>query len=119
MASTFQTASRCAFWLLFATSAWFALTPGDSGDGPLGWDKANHGVAFGLLAVSLRWAWPLQRAWTAAAWLLAWGSFIELAQTQIPGRTGSFADLAADALGIAGGLVLAKFLQHRRPRLTP
>jgi VanZ family protein len=43
-----------------------------------------------------------------ATGLLAYGALIEVAQMFVPGRTASLADVVADAVGIALGLVLAR-----------
>jgi VanZ family protein len=48
---------------------------------------------------------------------MVFGVFIEVVQAQIPGRTGEWPDLLADALGIAAGLALAAALT--RSGLTP
>ncbi len=89
-----------------------------------GWDKANHLLAFTALAFCAEFAfWPLPaRRWRIVAGLLALGSFIEVVQTTIPGRSGEVTDLLADAAGIAVGLMLAAlastglgWLDRRRP----
>lgn len=47
--------------------------------------------------------------------LLAYGGLIEMVQSQIPSRTAAWDDLLADAVGIAGGLLLAALLRRRWP----
>jgi VanZ family protein len=49
-----------------------------------------------------------------AAGLMAYGLFIEAVQTQLPSRTGSWADWVADLAGVALGLALARLMQRRR-----
>jgi VanZ family protein len=88
----------------------FSPEPPDSID--TGWDKTNHLLAFAALAFSAEGAfWPqVSRRWRNSAALMAYGVFIELVQTQIPGRSGEVPDLLADAAGIALGLLLAAVL---------
>ena len=49
------------------------------------------------------------------ATLLGYGAFIEIVQSQIPGRTASLADLVADAFGIAAGLAAVAALRRWLP----
>lgn len=97
-------------WLLLAlllVVCWLAFTPVPPPSVDTGWDKSNHLLAFGTLALCA------ERGFGAAAWrrivagLLGYGVFIELVQLQIPGRSSEAADVLADALGIALGLLLA------------
>jgi VanZ family protein len=80
-----------------------------------GWDKLNHGLAFAVLAPcaalalqGLHWRWP-----AAALLALAFGAFIELVQSQIPGRSGEWQDLLADAAGIALGRLAGQLLERK------
>ena len=77
-------------------------------------DKLNHLLAFTCLGVSGRLA--LRSGWRGTfivgAGLVVFGGFIELAQTQVPGRIGDWADLMADAAGIVLGLVLVLALRQ-------
>lgn len=93
--------------ILALVICWLAFSPAPPPAADTGWDKANHGLAFGVLAVTAELAfWPLpRRRWRNAFWLLAFGAFIELVQTQIPERTGEWPDLLADGVGIAIGLL--------------
>lgn len=68
-------------------------------------DKLNHLLAFLQLTIVTRLAWPgLNRLWIACG-LLAFGVSIEIVQAQLPYRTFAVADIVADALGIAVGLL--------------
>ena len=116
----FQPAWRALLAVLMAVVAWFAFTP--SGGAPsfgIG-DKIDHLLAFGALASAGALSARAGRCQTlqAALGLLAYGGFIELVQTQIPTRTGEWADLLADAVGMAGGLLLVALLRRLwRPTL--
>jgi len=80
-----------------------------------GWDKGNHALAFAVLAGTAVLAFwhARRRSLGVALGLLIFGGFIELVQTQIPGRSGEWLDLAADGLGIAVGLVAMVWLRRR------
>jgi len=64
------------------------------------WDKGQHALAFAVLS---GWALLL---WSAAAWrvvlgMLLFGAALELAQWAVGWRFAEWADLAADAVGVA------------------
>jgi VanZ family protein len=110
--------------LLTVTVLFLALRPG-SGGPTLGWDKANHALAFACLAFSGLFALRERRRaplWVAIG-LLALGGLIELVQLHVPGRSAEWADLLADAvgigLGLAAALVLAARLDRRRQPRGP
>jgi len=111
------------FLLMLAVISFLALSPAPPKQATLGWDKLNHASAFaGLCTVGLL-AWPRRRV---ALWigLLAYGGAIEVLQSQVPGRSGEWADLLADSAGLALGLLLAWALQRAarvlwHPQRTP
>ena len=96
---------------------WLAFSPAPPPSADVGWDKANHALAFATLALVAELAfWPVHaRRRRIAIGLIAFGGFIELVQAQIPARSGEWSDLAADATGIAIGLA-AVALVHRLAR---
>jgi VanZ family protein len=79
-----------------------------------GWDKLNHLLAFGTLApcTMLALQGRRRRRLGSGLFLLAFGAFIEVVQTQIPGRSGEWGDLLADSLGIVLGLLAARFIDR-------
>lgn len=86
--------------------AWLAFDPHPPPAADTGWDKSNHALAFGVMAM-LAWAGypgPARRPLQVTAWLMAYGVVIEVVQSRIPGRSGEWPDLIADAAGIALGL---------------
>lgn len=110
---------RVLLLLLALTAAWFAFTPRPPLPEFDGADKVNHLLAFGSMATAATLGW--RAGWASRAGvglgLLAYGGFIEIVQSQIPNRTAAWDDLAADAIGIAGGLLLAALLRWAcRPR---
>lgn len=68
-------------------------------------DKFNHIIAFTEMTLLARLGWPQARLYGIALPLLAFGLAIELVQAQLPYRDFSWADLAADAAGIAIALL--------------
>lgn len=97
------------FVALTAAVAWLALSPTPPRGVDTGWDKANHALAFAVMLVSGRLAWP-PRPWTVALGLLGYGLLIELVQSHVPGREASALDVIADAAGIAIGAALGVLL---------
>ncbi len=101
---------RALLVAMVLTVCWFAFAPVQFDDRELPLDKARHLVAFGALAWVAAQGFGRGRPALAAiaAALLGYGVFIELVQSAIPGRHGSVADVAADALGIVIGLLVAR-----------
>lgn len=96
--------------------AWLAFVPDPPETVGTGWDKLNHVLAFAALTTSAGQAFvrmPLRRI---VLGLLAYGLFIELVQTQIPGRSGEWPDLLADGVGIALALLLQRLWRQRPGR---
>lgn len=65
--------------------------------------KAAHVVAFGMLAVWVRWATESARQRDRWAWIgsVAYAAFDEWHQSWVPGRSGSAGDVLLDAAGAA------------------
>lgn len=111
-----------AWRLLLSTQVlvicWFAFVPDPPSSVDTGWDKMNHVLAFGAVSFSAWFAWGTARHRVLGVFLgaLAFGVFIELVQTQIPGRSGEWPDLLADSIGIAVGIAAAATVS--RGRLT-
>ena len=75
------------------------------------WDKAEHGLAFAVLAWLALLLWPRRplRLWLA---LLALGGVIELLQAASGWRSGEWIDWLADGIGLAFGWLI--WLSTRR-----
>ncbi len=69
-------------------------------------DKSAHAIAFYVLSLALFASLPRLRRTDLAFGLLAFAAATEIAQT-LTGRSGSFADFAADAVGVAGAVIPA------------
>ncbi|MCG6943576.1 MAG: VanZ family protein [Thiohalocapsa sp.] len=96
-----QRAARLGLLACVLAIAYLAFAPLPDPTG-FGWDKANHLMAFAVLAVlsELGWPGPAARPWRLAL-VLGYGVLIELVQAQLAYRQGSVLDFAADALGVA------------------
>ena len=94
--------ARLMLALALMLITWQSLTPQPVALPPGDYDKLAHGLGFLLLALLTDAAWP-QRGFGALKWLplFAYGGLIELLQQQIPNRSASLWDLAADAAGLA------------------
>jgi VanZ family protein len=107
---------RWALLLLAALIAALALLPAPPKQMDLGWDKLNHLAAFAALGLCAVFGWRSSRMARLAVLLalLAFGGAIELLQLQVPNRSGEWADLGADDIGIGLGAVLALLWLRRR-----
>jgi VanZ family protein len=86
------------------------------------WDKLEHMIAYAALAATgcLGFTGSRSRIIIVVS-LLALGIAIELAQSLVPGRDTSAADLLANGLGIIAGIGLARLFAAIvfRPRPSP
>lgn len=100
---------RVLLLLLLAAVSVLALMPHPPVSVDFGWDKLNHLLAFSALAFAADLGFPAPRTsrLVAPLALLAYGGLIELLQLRVPGRSGEWADLLADGLGIACGVLIA------------
>ena len=101
-------AARTLFAIGVLLVALVSLVPQESLP-PVGlWDKLQHLLAYGALALTGGVAFPGNRRLVVlGAWLVLLGGALELAQAQIPGRFGSIGDALANTLGVALGLAAA------------
>lgn len=107
---------RATLGLLVLAVSWLAFSPKPPPAATLGWDKLNHASAFAALAFCAARA-QLGSTLRIVAGLLAYGAFIEVVQTFVPGRSGEAADLLADAAGLSVGLLVADLIDRwLRPR---
>jgi hypothetical protein len=96
--------ARGAFAVAVLVSLAVLFAPaGEVPEAPAGVDIVVHVCLFLALAVTGRWAGV--RAVVLGGLLVPYGAVSEVLQAVTPlGRTGSVADLLADAAGVAGGL---------------
>ena len=95
-----------------------SLMPPSSGLPTTGWDKSNHMLGFGTLGFLGVRSWPNRTVVVLAA-LLAYGGLIEVLQSLTPYRSAEWADLLADGVGLAVGLLIARVSEFllRRPKV--
>ena len=107
---------RPLFWLLAAFSLVMALLPAPPSltTYNLG-DKFEHMLAFSVLTLVARLAWPGTRIWIPVLLLSFYGALIELLQT-IPAlhRDADLRDWLADSVAIALGALIAQLLIYFR-----
>ena len=99
--------SRVAFFVaLFAITA-LAFVPQEQAAVDLGWDKANHCVAFFVLLMLLDFAYLKQPMLLAKFLpLLLYGVLIEAIQSLLAYREGSLLDIVADVAGLCTYLII-------------
>jgi VanZ family protein len=109
-----RAAWRLLLALLLITISYLALSPAPPKTVDTGWDKLNHLSAFVALTVAASFSAKasLRHALLSAIALLAYGGLIEIVQTFLPPREGDWADLLADALGIALGMAVASLARR-------
>ncbi|MBC7941353.1 MAG: VanZ family protein [Chitinophagaceae bacterium] len=114
MLHTLLNAAECRPWWRALLSAllllvcWLAFTPNPASLKMVNADKLLHTLAFACLAgcAALSMAAGRGQTVTAATAMFCFGMFVEAVQTTLPGRSGEWQDLVADAAGIAAGLGL-------------
>ena len=106
------TALRLALALQIVVVLYLALTSRPPPALDLGWDKLNHLTAFSVMAFTgiLGFA---SRGRLVGAGLLAYGMLIEWLQSMTPDRQAQWQDVLADAVGIAIGLVIGRWVIGR------
>jgi VanZ family protein len=97
-----------AFWLCIAGAYVFAILPGADAPAVFVWDKLNHMLAFFVVTVLGRLAYPSVRVPLIALAMAAFGGLIELSQA-VPfiHRDAEWVDFFADCAAAAVGLVVA------------
>ena len=93
---------RSAWVLAMLAVTVLALLPVEHLQSPVfdWWDKAQHALAFWVLTGWALWLWPVSVPRVLLV-MLAYGAGLELAQWAVGWRFAEWADLAADAVGVA------------------
>ncbi len=93
--------------------AWLSPTPQDGVPEVDIWDKLGHFLVYAVLAVFgglAYWARGIEVA--VGVLLVAYGCILEIAQINIPGRSGTVEDALANALGAMVGVVIVRILRR-------
>ena len=104
------------FWIaascvLVLGVVWGSLQTAFGGEVPQGFDKVEHFGTYMFLAVWFTGLFARPRWWTVVVALLALGAVMEAGQYIMQaGRTADVSDMAANAAGVAAGLLLAALL---------
>ena len=108
--------NKLLFWLLLITIVVLSLLPASELPGGIFnfWDKAQHAMAYAVLAVLAVRAYPGQPRLRTSTGLLLLGAVLELAQAASGLRYGEWSDLLANGLGIALGMALVQWLPRLR-----
>ena len=101
---------KALFWLCFVALNALALSPAPYLPPPLfdWWDKAQHAIGFGTLAVLAVLAYPGVSKLRIGLMLVASGVLIEVLQHFSGYRFGDWQDAVADGVGVVLGLGLAR-----------
>lgn len=95
-----------AFAIALIIVAYLSLKPGIPGAIYDGLDKWRHIAAYATLGVSGTLAFSARRYfWPLLAGLTLYGAALELAQTFVANRTGSWPDFAANVAGVVIGVI--------------
>ena len=113
---------KLAFWTCFIALNVLALMPGPYLP-PLEifnwWDKAQHAIGFGTLAVLAVLAYPGVSKLRIGVLLMVLGVLIEVLQYLGGYRFGDWQDAVADGVGVLVGLAMARvmdfWLLHKHP----
>lgn len=97
-----RSCSRWAFSVCLVVVLIAALVPPQTLVSPMVWDKANHVLAFAVLAMLAFVGYP-ERKVPMLLGLVAYGVLIELLQSLTSYRSGDALDVVADGVGLLFG----------------
>jgi len=101
-------AAFCLLWPAIAIVAWGELTPHppEQVSELLGWDKAQHFIAYFGLALMAVLGWSGRRAFALFLIIVALGGMLEILQAVV-GRDAEWGDMLANTLGAVAGTLTA------------
>ncbi len=103
--------SRIAFFVALVAITTLAVMPADDVSISLGWDKANHVLAFFVLFWVMDYAWPKELdVYQKCLFLLLYGLILEFLQFFSVSRDFSLIDMVADGVGLLFYIVLRPLL---------
>jgi VanZ family protein len=116
----FSNLRKALFWACFLAINILALSPAPYLPGIFNWwDKAQHAIAFAVLAVLAVLAYPEASRLRIALLLIGQGVLIEVLQYYGGYRFGDWQDAVADGVGVLVGLAMVRvmefWLMHQHP----
>ncbi len=99
-----------AFWIPLSVCTYLAFDPHPPDAVFRVSEIALHAFAFTYLTFSLGLAHPHLHWLVPAAWMLAYGLFIEIVQAFEPQRSAELSDLFVDSAGICLGLGITRWI---------
>ena len=99
-----------AFWMPLAICTYLAFDPSPPDAVFRVSDVVLHAFAFTYLTFALGLAHHHRHWFIPAAWMFAYGLFIEIVQAFEPERAAELKDVGVDAAGICVGLLLTRWL---------
>ena len=116
----FSNLRKALFWACFLAINILALSPAPYLPGIFNWwDKAQHAIAFAVLAVLAVLAYPEASRLRIALLLMGQGVLIEVLQYYGGYRFGDWQDAVADGVGVLVGLAMVRvmefWLMHQHP----
>lgn len=110
-ARQWQPAFRAAFVIALLIVVYLSLKPGIPGAIYDGLDKWRHIAAYATLGISGTLAFSARRYfWHLLIGLTLYGAALELAQTFVANRTGSWPDFAANVAGVVIGVIVMRLV---------
>ena len=107
----FSNLRKALFWACFLAINILALSPAPYLPGIFNWwDKAQHAIAFAVLAVLVVLAYPEASRLRIALLLMGQGVLIEVLQYYGGYRFGDWQDAVADGVGVLLGLAIAQVM---------
>lgn len=101
------------FWICIVLVALFSVLPDENmPDALVFWDKAQHFLAFLILAFLGWWAYPRWRL-NLPFGLIAFGAGTEIGQSVLPWRNSDAIDFLADAFGVLLVMALRTYVSRR------
>jgi len=91
----------------------FSLLPLEKAISSSFYDKFDHFIAYAILAITTKIAWPLRDNFHIILIVCFYGAIIELCQNFSPGRNPDFLDMLANAFGAISGVVSVIMMKKR------
>ena len=107
---------RALFYSAVAAVIYVSVLPSEALVPTVFWDKLEHAAAYFVLGLLGAAAYrnPAHRL-PLAVGLVTLGAALEIAQTQVPGRSGDIADCVANCVGVLLAIAAGESVRRLRP----